>query len=803
VASTPVQPRLNVMGPVLFRLGCLSRVATGINRGGVWNLAPHRWGDNRYGVLVSRLLYLGIAASALQAGTGALTYSTYLGGDGTDIIHAMAVDASNNVYLTGETFSSNFPVTAGALQKKHAGVPGTMTGILAFPNAVPDAFIVKLNAAGQIVYATYLGGAGADAGLGIAVDSAGSAYVVGSTSSQNFPVTPGAAQTHIAGNTDVFITKLSPDGSSLTYSTYLGGTAFDTAAAIALDSSNNVYVGGLASSDFPTTPGAYRVQGSGAFVAKLNPTGTALVYSTLLGDSSSGITSGIALDSAGNAYAGGSTSSSDFPTTPGAIRSTIGAGNSAAFLVKLNSIGSSAVYSAILGGGGYSFGGVVAVDSQGNAYVAGSTDAPDFPVSSGAFQTSRAGGADAFVIKLDPSGSALVYGTLLGGSGVDTAAGLAIDSAGNAFITGVTFSSDFPVTPDALPKRFAGSPCLLTAGTPFGNPPLVAVCRDAFAAKLDATGSMLTYSTYLSGSDSDAATTVAIGTTGTMYLAGWTRSNNFPTAGTAIADMRFPATCSEIGSPSSSQSWPCEDGFVARIDFTGPLAPLPLRVVNFGSQLETPVAPAEVATLFGAKIGPDSPATLQLDSSNQITTVLSGTRVLFDGVPAPLIRVDAGQITAIVPNSLAGKAHSLVAVERNGQITASTTVVIGAASPALLTFDPSGAGPIAAINTDGTINSPSNPASAGSIVSLFMIGAGATPDADGAVATAASNLSPSPVVVVGTQLALVPYAGPSPGSTAALTQINVRLPSQASGQVPVFVLANGFSSQFGATLSVK
>jgi uncharacterized protein (TIGR03437 family) len=172
-------------------------------------------------------------------------------------------------------------------------------------------------------------------------------------------------------------------------------------------------------------------------------------------------------------------------------------------------------------------------------------------------------------------------------------------------------------------------------------------------------------------------------------------------------------------------------------------------------------------------------------------------------VAAPLIRVDSGQITAIVPNSVAGKAHSVVAVERDGVATASTTVVIGAASPAFLTLDPSGAGQIAAINMDGTLNSASTPAPAGSIVSLFLIGAGATNVADGAVATEASKLSPAPVVVVGTQFAQVLYAGPSPGSTAALTQLNIRLPSMATGQVPVFVLANGFSSQFGATVSVK
>jgi uncharacterized protein (TIGR03437 family) len=707
----------------------------------------------------------------------------------------MAVDASNNVYLTGETLSSNFPVTAGAFQKKHAGQPGTFTGIMAPVAVVPDAFVVKLNPAGQIVYATYLGGAGADAGLGIAVDAAGSAYVVGSTNSQNFPATAGALQTHLAGNSDVFVAKLSPDGSTLVYATYLGGAGFSTASAIAVDSAKNVYLGGAATGDLPTTAGAYRTAGAGAFVVKLNSAGTALVYSTFLGDTGSGTVSGVAIDSAGNAYAAGTTYSSTFPTTPGAIRSAIGNGNSAAFLVKLDPTGAAAVYASILGGRGDSSGAGVAVDAQGNAYLAGGTAAADFPASG-------AVSPDAFVVKLNPAGSDLVYGTLLGGSGTDRAYGLAIDSAGNAVVSGSTASTDFPVTADAEPKRFAGSPCLLTASTPFGYPPLVTLCGDAFAAKLDSTGSVV-YSTYLSGSDAEAATAAAFGPGGSLYIAGWTRSSNFPTAGTPIADARYPVTCTISNSPSSNQSLPCEDGFLARIDFTGAAAQPALRVMNFGSVLETPVAPTEIVLLFGAAIGPDSLALLQLDSSNRITTVLAGTRVLFDSVAAPLIRVDSGQITAIVPNSVAGKTHSVVAVERNGQTTASTTVVIGAASPAMLTLDPSGTGQCAAINLDGTLNTGATPAPAGSIVSLYTIGAGASGQLDGALAAAASNLLPPPVVVVGGQLAQVLYAGPSPGSTAALTQINIRLPSAASGQLPVFVLANGFGSQFGATLSVK
>src|SRR5262249_48635670 len=207
-----------------------------------------------------------------------------------------------------------------------------------------------------------------------------------------------------------------------------------------------------------------------------------------------------------------------------------------------------------------------------------------------------------FVVKLNAVGSDLVYGTLLGGSGVDRASGLAVDSAGNAFVSGLTFSTDFPITPDALPKRFAGSPCLHTGGSPFGSPPLVGPCGEAFAAKVDASGSVLVYSTYLSGSDAESAAAVGGGAAGAIYVAGWTRSNNFPTAGAPVADTRFPATCSQADSPSSIQTYPCEDGFVASIDFAGVTTRASLRVVNFGSLLDTPVSPEGVVTLYGAAI---------------------------------------------------------------------------------------------------------------------------------------------------------------------------------------------------------
>ena len=257
----------------------------------------------------------------------------------------------------------------------------------------------------SLVYSTYLGGSSDDFGRGIAVDSSGNAYLTGNTASINFPVTAGAFQTASGGIYDAFVSKLNSGGSALVYSTYLGGSNYDLGYGIAVDSAGNAYVTGNShSSDFPTTAGAFQTALSGtagdAFISKLNSSGSALVYSTYLGGSSSNdIGYGIAVDSAGNAYVTGYSISNDFPTTAGAFQSTFGGGFDG-FVSKLNSGGSALVYSTYLGGGSYDLGYGIAVDSSGNAYVTGYTASSDFPTTAGAFQTASGGGYDAFVAKL-------------------------------------------------------------------------------------------------------------------------------------------------------------------------------------------------------------------------------------------------------------------------------------------------------------------------------------------------------------------------------------------------------------------
>ena len=433
-----------------------------------------------------------------------LTYSTYLGGSNGDEGLGIAVDSSGNAYVTGWTSSTNYPTT-NAFQAATGGLQ--------------DAFVTKLNAAGSaLVYSTYLGGSGGETGFGIAVDSSGNAYVTGQTQSSNFP-TANAFQA-ANGNpgfspADAFVAKLNAAGSALVYSTYLGGSGNDWGAGIAVDASGNAYVTGTTySTNFPTA-NAFQAAFGGcgncgdAFVTKLNAAGSALVYSTYLGGGDFDAGQGIAVDSSGNAYVTGGTSSADFPTA-NAFQAKFG-GYIDAFVTKLNATGSALVYSTYLGGSSRDHGLGIGVDSSGNAYVTGQTDSTNFPTAN-AFQAAFGGGyrLDAFVTKLNAAGSALVYSTYLGGSGEDSGQGIAVDSSGNAYVTGSTQSTNFP-TANAFQAAFGGT-------------------RDAFVTKLNTAGSALVYSTYLGGSGNEYGNGIGVDSSGNAYVTGWTQSTNFPTA---------------------------------------------------------------------------------------------------------------------------------------------------------------------------------------------------------------------------------------------------------------------------------
>jgi hypothetical protein len=337
-----------------------------------------------------------VFATKLNPAGSALVYSSYLGSSGDDYDGAIAIDGLNNAYLLGDTFSSSFPTTQGAFDTSH--------------NGSLDVFVAKLNPAGsQLIYSTFLGGSSGDEGRDVAVDVTGGTYVTGSTHSSGFPTTSGAFDTTFNGGPygagDAFVAKLNSAGSTLDYATFLGGSSGnDGGGAIAIDAMGGAHVTGTASSDFPTTPGAFDPNHNGGpdvFVAKLNPVGSALAYSTFLGGAGLEGGSGIALDGAGNVHVSGYTAlSNDFPTTPGAFDLSYNGGTDV-FVVKLNRAGSDLVYSTFMGTSDDESGSDIAVDGVGNTYVTGSTGSSDFPTTIGAFDPSYNGGdSDAFVSKL-------------------------------------------------------------------------------------------------------------------------------------------------------------------------------------------------------------------------------------------------------------------------------------------------------------------------------------------------------------------------------------------------------------------
>ncbi len=532
-----------------------------------------------------------VFVTKLNAAGSVLIYSTYLGGSGVcdasgeycqgDFGEASYVDSSGNVYVSGGTYSTDFP-TLHAFQtaNRSAGIGGS------------NMFITKLSSAGSgLIYSTYLGGSGVCDANGICssdegslsyVDSSGNAYVSGTTHSTDFPTTAGAFQTsnNAAGNhaTNVFVTKLNPGGSGLIYSTYLGGSGVcfapgfcssDEGGLSYVDSSGNAFVSGISySTDFPTTPGAFQSTnnaagnlGFNAFVTKLNPDGSGLVYSTYLGGSGLGDGSGDLgfldyVDSSGNAYVSGGASSTDFPTTLGAYQTTNNAAanhTSNAFVTKLNATGSELIYSTYLGGSGSCVSGVCSgdggflayVDPSGNAYLSGEAYSTDFPTTAGAFQVTNNGAANntfnAFITKLNAEGSGLLYSTYLGGSGVCDADGISgncqgdfggidyVDSSGNTWVSGKAYSTDFPTTAGAFQ----------TTNNAAANQTF-----NAFITKLNAEGSGLLYSTYLGGSgvcdadgisgncQGDLGGILYVDSSGNVYVSGYTYSTDFPhTAG--------------------------------------------------------------------------------------------------------------------------------------------------------------------------------------------------------------------------------------------------------------------------------
>jgi Beta-propeller repeat/IPT/TIG domain len=477
-----------------------------------------------------------------------LSYSTYLGGTSDEEENAIAVDSSGNIYIAGNTKSSDFPVTSGVAQPAFGG-RGSYGG---------DAYVIKYDPKGnRIVYATYLGGSGDDNARGIAVDGSGRAYVTGDTDSKNFPLSQPFQGTFGGSIYDSFITRLSVDGNALSYSSYLGGSGNDLPAAVAVDSSGNAYIAGRTfSTNFPNTNG-FQTSFAGrlfdGFLTKINAAGSAVVYSTYLGGNTYDFATAVALDASNNAYVTGFTFSSNFPTKA-AVQGTLAAGNCTtpgssssncadAFVAKIDTTASgsaSLIYSTFLGGGNNDYGNAIAVDSTGAVYIAGNTESTNFPTVS-PLQAANAGDYDAFVAKLNASGSALVYSTYLGGQRYDEITALRVDGSGRAFVFGSTASQDFPLKSAFQAAHGGGSDALIdkTVAAPPGGSTfaLITFASDAFVARIEASGSTLGYSSYLGGSGDDLAYGLALEGPN-VWVSGQTNSTNFRTVSPVQAALK-------------------------------------------------------------------------------------------------------------------------------------------------------------------------------------------------------------------------------------------------------------------------
>jgi uncharacterized protein (TIGR03437 family) len=758
----------------------------------------------------------------------ALSYSSYLGGSANEVARKIATDSQGNVYLSGSTTSTNF------------ALPGAFQTTLGGP---ADAFVAKFSSAGKLVYLTYLGGAQFEVGTSLAVDNAGNVYVTGMTNSSDFPVTSGAYQVSYRGGGgnaceragDAFVTKLNPSGSGLVYSTYVGGSRDDFGSAIAIDASGNAYITGYTLSlNFPATQGAFQTsfQGSGgqlskpicngvnqavpqpwfvtgdAFVTKLNSSGSQLIFSTYLGGALDDFALAIALDSSDNVYVGGFTLSQNFPVTSGALDNSFGGSeiqnefftSGDGFVSKLNSAGSSLIYSTYLGGSGDDAVTAVAVAADQTAWVTGFTSSLNFPIVEPAVQRTYGGYytlpflvedlvGDGFASHVNQTGTALLYSTYLGGGQNDMGTSIAVDSAGLVYIVGFSDSANFPVTADAIQRAFAGDG---------GQAPYFQY-GDGFVTVIDPVASRLIFSSYFGGSEDDQFWGLALDGAGGLWATGNTLSTNFPVTPNAWQPTFGGYVPTYL---------PKGDSLLVHFTNLAASGPALAALQNSASSAGGSVSPGMIFTLYGSGIGPAVLVGASLDANGKLATAQSGVTITFDGVAAPIVYVSATQVAGVVPYELAGNSSTQVVVHYNGQDSAPLTVTVASAVPGLFSANFSGSGPAVAFNQDTSLNSSANPAAKGSIVVLFGTGEGQTrpPGVDGEIAS--QGLLPKPqatcTATVGGLPATILYCGAVPFVVEGEFQLNLQLsPDTPGGSQPVVVTIGSAQSQPNLTVFVQ
>ena len=624
-----------------------------------------------------------------------------------------------------------------------------------------------------------------------------------------------AGNTYVAGNrsagtlSEIFVAKLDTGGNLVLYSSF-GGNGADTVSDMALDASGNIYLAGSTTSTvFPLHNALQTAPGPG-FVMKLDPDATSFLFSTYF---PSGVNA-LAVDATGNVYVTGSTWSANFPVTAGMPDGAAGGEVpivTAAFVSKIAADGSKIVYSGRLSGVNkpcgccsscflserYTGGAAIAVDAAGNAYIAGNSDTTDMPATPGAFSQN---GIGAFVAKVNAGGTGLSYLTYIGAANYilspgntpgNTATAIAVDSTGSVYLTGYTSDPNFPATAGAYQGAFAGT----VTNAPYPPP-----ASDGFVLKLQPDGSGLDWATYLGGKDADSTTAIALDASEDVWIAGTTASPDFPNAqgwsqggdflvgfnpgGTALLyAARYPGGTVARTIAVDSAGLVHAAGGNGSVSAIAPFHPPVPRIFGIANAAWGPlgaqIAPRELISIYGPHIGPATPVVYTPTAGGFVPTSLGGVQIAIGGVALPLLYVSDSQINAVAPAAPIGNTLQMA----SGTTLAFQFAQVTAAPEVFQNPD----GTAVAVNPDGTLNSPENPAAAGSIVAVWVAGVGnASPSLqDGLIATAAFAFPCCTVSVAGGDANIL-YSGSAPGAVAGVVQINFQLPANpgyAAGEI--------------------
>jgi len=772
--------------PGTIILGTVSGLEISSDNGATWTAGANQQIYNREALAISPgnpdILYLVNLISGLQRSTdGGQTFSPVLPSVQFSVGAQVAIDPRNSSTVYAADYNLLYRSTDGGARWSQLPLPYPVSPQSIFVSPADsrlflatsthfDVFVTKWSADGsQVLYSTFLGGTVSDSASAIAVDASGSAYITGFTQSPDFPTTSGAYQTRFSGQLEMFVARLSADGSKLLYSTLVGPAR---PSGIAVDRSGDAVITGSAQAGFPVTPNAFQsapvagcdvqipfeitVPSGDAFVTTISPAGDALVYSTLFGANCATYGQGIALDAAGNTWIVGSTVSTNLPVTSDALQSKTGGGYYDGFLARFNPSGG-LDYASYLGGSGYDSLNAIAFDPSGNLFLAGESGGLSQPASPGAFQPKASASCpffsigpavysaegNAVVLKLDPAAHNILRLTYLGAPSCLLPNSIAVDSAGQPWIAG----------------SFPGVSTLQTVSP-------VQFTGPGFLSKFSADFTQLLFSTYF-----DPIAGFAPDNSGFAYIAGTGSYQN-------VTNTQ-PAYLAKIDSTPTTIT---VDSIASAVASAGP--------ATFPG-----VAPGEVLRILGRNLGPTTPVAGSI-VSGVLSAAVAGVQVTFDGVPAPLLFAGAQEIDLMTPFELAGKTATSIQVQYHGSQSNTVRTAVNAQDVQILGL----------LNDDLSANTASNPARAGSIVTLYLAGVGPTdpPSQDGQI-----NAPPLPAPSLPIQIAWainnpngmtilpITFAGAAPGLAAGIFQINFVAPQQTVAPTNLFISGN-----FGALFNL-